>query len=174
EGWACFWHYTIMNRMYDKGLVNDSSMLEFIHTHSNVITQPGYDSRFYSGINPYALGFKMMSDIKRICDNPDDEDRQWFPDIAGSDWRETLDFAMRNFKDESFVGQYLSPKIIREFRLFSILDDDTENTMRVTGIHNTRGYENVRRALSNQYDLGNLVPNLQIYNVDHTGDRTLT
>jgi len=174
EGWACFWHHTIMNRMYDEGLINDASMLEFIHTHSNVIAQPGYDSRFYSGINPYALGFKMMTDIKRICENPDQEDREWFPDIAGSDWHETLDFAMRNFKDESFVGQYLSPKMIREFRLFSIMDDDAESSMRVTGIHNTRGYENVRHALSNQYDLGNMLPNLQIFNVDHTGDRTLT
>ncbi|HXK55481.1 MAG: SpoVR family protein [Gammaproteobacteria bacterium] len=174
EGWACFWHHTLMNRLYDKRLVNDSSMLEFIHTHSNVIAQPGFDSRFYSGINPYALGFKMMTDIKRICENPDNEDREWFPDIAGSDWHETLDFAMRNFKDESFIGQYLSPKIIREFRFFSIMDDDAESSMRVTGIHNTRGYENVRAALSNQYDLGNMIPNLQIYNVDHTGDRTLT
>jgi len=174
EGWACFWHHTIMNHMYDEGLINDASMLEFIHTHSNVIAQPGYDSKFYSGINPYALGFKMMTDIKRICENPDDEDREWFPDIAGSNWRETLDFAMRNFKDESFVGQYLSPRMIREFRLFSIMDDDTKNTMKVSGIHNTRGYESVRQALSSQYDLGNMVPNLQVFNVDHTGDRTLT
>ena len=24
EGWATFWHYTILNRLYDKGLVNDA------------------------------------------------------------------------------------------------------------------------------------------------------
>ena len=33
----------------------------------------------------------------------------WFPEIAGADWLETIDHAMRNFKDESFVGQYLRP-----------------------------------------------------------------
>ena len=30
----------------------------------------------------------MMRDIRRICENPTDEDRHWFPDIAGSDWQQ--------------------------------------------------------------------------------------
>jgi len=30
-----------------------------------------------------SLGFAMMQDIERIVSNPDDEDRAWFPDIAG-------------------------------------------------------------------------------------------
>ena len=54
-----------------------------------------------------------VRDIKRICEHPTDEDRIWFPDIAGSDWRKTLDFAMRNFKDESFIAQYLSRNRMR-------------------------------------------------------------
>jgi spore cortex formation protein SpoVR/YcgB (stage V sporulation) len=37
-------------------------------------------------IAPYALGFAMFQDIKRICQSPTEEDRYWFPDIAGSDW----------------------------------------------------------------------------------------
>ena len=76
-------------------------MMEFLQSHTNVVSQPPFDSTFYNGINPYALGFAMMSDLRRICEQPTDEDRQWFPDIAGSDWIKTLDFAMRNFKDES-------------------------------------------------------------------------
>ncbi|ESH08738.1 SpoVR family protein, partial [Salmonella enterica subsp. enterica serovar Gaminara str. ATCC BAA-711] len=68
------------------------------------------------GINPYALGFAMFQDIKRICQSPTDEDKYWFPDIAGSDWLETLHFAMRDFKDESFISQFLSPKVMRDFR----------------------------------------------------------
>jgi stage V sporulation protein R len=31
---------------------------------------------------------------------------------------------MRNFKDESFIGQYLSPKLMRDLRLFAIRDDE--------------------------------------------------
>ena len=35
---------------------------------------------------------------------------------------------MRNFKDESFIGQYLSPKVMRDMRLFAILDDEHRST----------------------------------------------
>ena len=174
EGWACFWHYHIMNELYDRGKVTDGFMLEFIQSHTNVVAQPDFDSDYYSGINPYALGFAMMMDIKRICTDPDEEDRRWFPDIAGSDWQETLDFAMRNFKDESFVSQFLSPRLIREFKLFSILDDETDSELEVTSIHNDAGYRHIRQSLSNQYNLSMNEPNIQVYNVDVRGDRSLT
>src|SRR5690606_14253391 len=98
EGWATFWHYTILNRMHEKGLVDDGFMLESRQNHTAVVAQPGCDHPAYRGINPYALGFAMMQDIRRICENPTDEDRAWFPDFAGSNWLTTLDFAMRNFK----------------------------------------------------------------------------
>jgi len=174
EGWACFWHYHLMNALYDRGKVTDGFILEFIQSHTNVVAQPEFDSDSFSGINPYALGYAMMTDIKRICIDPDGEDRRWFPDIAGSDWRQTLDFAMRNFKDESFISQYLSPRLIREFKLFSILDDDQQNQLEVTSIHNDAGYQHIRQALSNQYNLSMNEPNIQVFNVDIRGDRALT
>lgn len=174
EGWATFWHYTILNQLYDEGFVSDGFMVEFLQSHTNVIYQPAFDSKYYSGINPYALGFAMMTDIRRICENPTAEDRQWFPDIAGSDWQQTLDFAMRNFKDESFISQYLSPKLIRDFKLFSILDDDRKKEIEVTAIHDELGYQYLRQALAEQYNLGSLEPNIQVYNVDVKGDRSLT
>ena len=174
EGWACFWHYHIMNELYDRGKVTDGFMLEFIQSHTNVVAQPEFDSEYYNGINPYALGFAMMMDIKRICVDPDEEDRKWFPDIAGSDWQQTMDFAMRNFKDESFISQFLSPRLIREFKMFSILDDEAQSELEVTSIHNDAGYRHIRQALSNQYNLSMNEPNIQVYNVDVRGDRSLT
>ena len=174
EGWACFWHYHLLNELYDRGKVNDGFMLEFMQSHTSVIYQPPYNSPYFSGINPYTLGFNMMMDIKRICQNPSDEDRHWFPDIAGSNWLETLDFAMRNFKDESFILQYLSPKLIRELKLFTILDDDDNENIHVTSIHDDSGYSGVREALSAQYNLGNNEPNIQVYSADVRGDRSLT
>jgi spore cortex formation protein SpoVR/YcgB (stage V sporulation) len=174
EGWACFWHYHIMNSLYDRGKVTDGFMLEFIQSHTNVVSQPDFDSDYFSGINPYALGYAMMTDIKRICTDPDEEDKKWFPDIAGSNWQETLDFAMRNFKDESFISQFLSPRMIRDFKLFSILDDEERSELEVTSIHNDSGYHYIRHALSNQYNLSMNEPNIQVYNVDMRGDRSLT
>ena len=131
-------------------------------------------SRAYSGINPYALGFAMYTDIKRICEAPTDEDREWFPEIAGSDWVPTLDHAMRNFKDESFIGQYLSPQLMRDFRLFAVRDDDKEKELEVAAIHDEAGYRQLREMLSRQYDLGSREPNIQVWSVNLRGDRSLT
>ncbi|AWL11476.1 uncharacterized protein HMF8227_00983 [Saliniradius amylolyticus] len=174
EGWACFWHYHILNHLYDEGLVTDRFIMEFLHSHTNVVLQPEYNSPYYSGINPYALGFNMFMDIKRICQEPTDEDKHWFPEIAGSDWLETVHFAMENFKDESFISQFLSPKLMRDFKLFAIHDDDSEDYLEVSAIHNEDGYQRLRDKLSAQYNLSNLEPNIQIYNVDVRGDRSLT
>jgi stage V sporulation protein R len=174
EGWATFWHYTLLNTMYDQGMISDGYMIEILSSHTNVVFQPQITHPAYSGINPYALGFSMFSDIKRICQNPTEEDRQWFPDIAGSDWVKTLDYAMRHFKDESFIGQYLSPKLMREMRLFAVLDDSAQSELEVAAIHDENGYRRLRESLSRQHDLGWREPNIQVWNVNARGDRSLT
>lgn len=173
EGWATFWHYTLLHRMYDKGLVNDGFMLEFLQSHSAVVYQPPFNSPWYSGINPYTLGFSMFTDLRRICEKPTDEDHYWFPDIAGSDWLETLHFAMKNFKDESFIQQFLSPKVMRDLKLFAIQNDDQEDVFRVTAIHDEPGYRELREKLARQYNLSYREPNIQVWNVDVRGDRSL-
>ncbi|MDQ2076295.1 SpoVR family protein [Marinimicrobium sp. ABcell2] len=174
EGWATFWHYTLLNDMYDRGLVTEGFILEFLQSHAGVIYQPPFDHPGYSGINPYTLGFTMMRDIRRICEEPTDEDRHWFPDIAGSNWVETLHFAMRNFKDESFILQFLSPRVIRELKLFAIVDDDREAHIEVDAIHDEEGYRAVRESLAELYNLGSREPNIQVYSVDIRGDRSIT
>jgi len=174
EGWATFWHYTLLNHLYEEGKLTDGFMMEFLQSHTNVVYQPPYNSRFYSGINPYALGFSMFQDLRRICEHPTEEDRRWFPELAGSDWVKSLDFAMRNFKDESFVAQYLSPKLIRDLKLFAMVDDDREDKLEVTAIHDDAGYRTVRQLLAEHYNLGNREPNIQVYQVDVFGDRSLT
>lgn len=174
EGWASFWHYTIINELYQRKFVDDNFMLEFLHNHSNLLLQLPFSDPRYSGINPYTLGFSLFKDIRRICESPTDEDRQWFPDIVDTNWLETLDFAMRNFKDDSFIAQYLSPHLIRELKLFSILDDEQSSEILVTAIHNQQGYQHVRQQLSAQYNLSNLSPNIEITHADIRGDRTLT
>lgn len=174
EGWATFWHYTILNRMYDMGLLSESFMMEVLHAHTNVVYQPPVTKKWYRGLNPYALGFGMFQDIRRICEHPTEEDKQWFPEIAGSDWLTTLDHAMRNFKDESFIAQFLSPKLMRDMRLFAVLDNDENEKLEVSAIHDDSGYHHVREVLAAQYNISNREPNIQVYNVDLRGDRSLT
>ncbi|MEF8698577.1 MAG: SpoVR family protein [Candidatus Accumulibacter sp. UW26] len=174
EGWATFWHHHLLNTLYDDGHLADGIMIEWLKSHTNVVFQPPVGHPAYSGMNPYALGFAMYSDIKRICQTPTDEDRYWFPEMAGSDWLTTLDHAMRNFKDESFIGQYLSPNLMRNFRLFAIVDEEKAPKLEVSAIHDEAGYRNLREAMSHQYDLASREPNIQVWSVNLRGDRSLT
>jgi stage V sporulation protein R len=85
-----------------------------------------------------------------------------------------MDFAMRNFKDESFIAQYLSPKLIREFHFFAVLDDDRSDKLTISAIHDDAGYRYVRQQLAEQYNLGNREPSIQVWQVNTRDDRALT
>ena len=130
EGCATFVHYHIVNRLYDKGLITEGALLEILHSHSNVVIQLDFDDPHYGGINPYALGFAMMQDIQRICVAPTDEDREWFPDIAGrEDWRGALRDVWANYRDESRSCVNSSrPQLIRKFKLFRCSDKAANRT----------------------------------------------
>jgi len=174
EGCATYTHHRIMTRLHEKGQISDGSFLEFLHSHTSVVMQPHYDDRRYSGINPYALGFAMCCDIERACTNPTDEDREWMGDIAGNgDPYGTLRDIWANYRDESFVSQFLSPRVIREFSIFNVVDDEDEEEMNVAAIHDERGYRKIRRALSKQYDIAYRDADIQIVDVDLAGDRKL-
>jgi spore cortex formation protein SpoVR/YcgB (stage V sporulation) len=174
EGCATYSHHRIMNRLHEKGQISDGSFLEFLHSHTSVVMQPGFDDRRYSGINPYALGFAMCCDIERVCTAPTDEDREWMGDIAGNgDPYGTLRDIWANYRDESFISQFLSPRVIRDFGFFRVVDDEDEDEMNVAAIHDERGYRNIKRALAKQYDIAYRDADIQIVDVDLAGDRKL-
>jgi stage V sporulation protein R len=166
EGFATFMHYHIINKMFEEGYVDDGFMLEFLHSHSSVLYQPDYNSKYFSGLNPYTLGFNIFMDIKRICTNPTQEDKEWFPNLIGKNWLDEVHYAMENFRDDSFILQYLSPKVIRDMKLFVIADEEQDDKYTIAAIHNERGYRKVREALSTQYDRGSYVPEIQVEKVD--------
>lgn len=174
EGTATFCHYLIMEKMYDEGYLDDGFMMEFYHNHSNVIYQPPFDSKWYSGLNPYTLGFNIFMDVKRICESPTDEDKKWFPNLIGKNWVDEFNYIVQNFKDDSFVLQYLSPKVIRDMKLFVIDDKESESEYKVDCIHNESGYKKIRESLSNFYNRSRYVPDIQVYEVDVYGDRKLS
>lgn len=174
EGCATFVHYTIMNMLFDRGLISEGSLFEFLHSHTSVVFQPEYDDRRYNGMNPYALGYAMMADIKRIVEAPTAEDRDWFPHLAGTgDWMGALKEAWANYRDESFIEQFLSPKLMRDFRLFALHDKAADGAYKVGAIHNEQGYRKVRTQLARQYDTGIADPNIQVLGADLKGNRTL-
>jgi spore cortex formation protein SpoVR/YcgB (stage V sporulation) len=117
----------------------------------------------------------MMQDIERIVSNPDDEDREWFPDIAGTgDPIGVLRNVWANYRDESFISQFLSPRLMRQLRMFHLHDDPAERAgMRVDAIHDERGYRRLRRELAREYDVGVMDANIEVVDVDLAGDRRL-
>ncbi len=174
EGCATYTHYTILNTMYDRDHLTDGAMIEFLKSHAGVVAQPGIDSPYYSGINPSALGVAMMQDIERVCHNPTEEDKKWFPDWAGcKDHMPILFDAWESHRDESFIRQFLSPKIIRDFKFFSSARENSEY-YRVNHIHDKTGYRDLRTQLADAYDITNKVPEVSVEDVQMDDDRKLT
>jgi stage V sporulation protein R len=174
EGCATYTHYQIMNRLHEKGQISDGSLMEFLRSHTNVVFQPEFDDPRYSGFNPYALGFAMMKDIERICYEPTEEDREYFASIAGCrDHMNVLKDVWANYRDESFILQFLSPRLTRHFGLFHVSDDAEDPHLKVEAIHDERGYRSIKRALARHYDPAFFTPDIQVVDVNLAGDRKL-
>lgn len=187
EGWASFWHHRIVHDLSELKLIDDGMMMEFYDSHGGVVRQTGINDTvtvrgpdgqpqersIYNGINPYALGFAMFHDIKRICENPTEEDQKWFPHMAGQDWLETMKHARDYFKDESFIQQYLSPKVMRDFKFFAMENDEKKPFYEILAIHDKDGYHGVRENLSAQYRLDELMPVLGVAEYYDKTDRRL-
>lgn len=173
EGFATFTHHYVMNRLYEKGLISEGAWFGFIQSHTNVIAQANFDDPRYSGINPYALGFSMFRDIRRICENPTEEDLQWFPLLKGVHWIDAIHGAMREYNDSGFISQYLSPKLIRDLRLFALRDETSASEYEVEAIHDEQGYKRIRALLSEKHTRSARTPSIQVVGADMSGDRAL-
>lgn len=169
EGWATFIHYTIMGLLYDKGHLTEGSYLEFLRSHCAVIYQPPH-----ARINVYALGFAMMRDLRKICESPTDEDRKWFPEIVDTDWMTTLQEIVVDYRDESFILQYLSPKVIRDLKLYVLLDKQDDATYTIEYVHSDEDVLKMRELMAQQFSLVHQLPHIEISGVEWKGDRALT
>jgi spore cortex formation protein SpoVR/YcgB (stage V sporulation) len=162
EGCASFVHYKIMTAMHEKGKISDGHYLEFLSSHANVLYQPDFSSKRYNGLNPYKLGFEIFRDIERICLNPTEEDKYWSPDICNQDPKDVFLDVVANYRDESFVQQFLSPKVIRDMRLFRLVDDTDRSFYNIKSIHNEDGYRDIRETLARQYEREAYIPKIEV------------
>ncbi len=168
EGWATFWHHRLLNDMWDADEIDDGILLECMHSHTNVIAQRGY-----AQFNPYALGFAMFTDMRRVCEKPTDEDREYLPNIAGKDWLETLHDAMQNYRDESFILQFLSPKVMRDFRMMHIQTHEDLDAWVVNETASREGFEGVRENLAAAHRMEVFLPEIAVVRYRRDTDRAL-
>jgi spore cortex formation protein SpoVR/YcgB (stage V sporulation) len=177
EGYATFWHNTLIRDLYDMGHLTDSSMFEYIEMNCGVIHQSS-NFKHIRGLNPYKIGSEIFSDIRRICEDPTEEDRKFFPFLIGKDWKDEVQFAMKHFNDSSFILQYLSPSVVRKLKLaiaesyelssdekyINGLGDDVSAHI-ITEVHSDDDFINIRKKISDCYKYEKIIPPIYINNV---------
>jgi Uncharacterized conserved protein len=175
EGTATYVHYRIMTRLHEQG----RDLRRQFPRVPAVAHQRRVPARFRQQVlfpvQPYALGFAMMQDIERIVTIPTTRTANGSRTVAGKgDAMGVLRDVWANYRDESFISQFLSPRLMRHFRLFHLHDDPAETAgIKVDAIHDERGYRRIRRVLARQYDVGFIDANIEVVDVDLAGDRHL-
>jgi len=132
------------------GLVDDGFMVEFLQSHTNVIAQRGFDERGYQGII-------LMPSVRHDARHPASV-RAAPPTrtVIGSRnsparMGKAARFRHAQFQDESFIAQYLSPRLIREFHLLQWPTIGARRNLHIDSIHDDEGYRRVRRVLAEQH-----------------------
>lgn len=174
EGFATYTHYRIMEKMHERGFIDDGSWMEFVLSHTNVIAQSGISYGQFGGWNPYSLGYAIFTDIERICTKPTEEDKYFFPELIGQNPIDATSEAMKNFNDSGFISQYLSPKVIRDFKMFTLFDESkhSQNYV-VSSVSDENGYNDIKNALATQYERNYSIPNIEVVGANLFDDRKL-
>lgn len=142
EGWACFWHTTMLTG----GLLDDDEVIDYADHHSGTTAvQPGQ-------LNPYALGLSLMRDIEF----------RWNTGRFGRDWEECDDMAEREhwnldtglgrqkiFEvrkvhcDLTFIDEFLTADFCARHRLFTFAEDPRQEAYVIA----SREFEKIKQAL---------------------------
>jgi stage V sporulation protein R len=115
----------------------------------------------------------MWNEIKRECEAPTAEDREYLPDIAGKDWLQTFHDVMQNFRDESFLLQFLTPKLVREFRLMNIQTEQGQDHWLVNDTAGPDGFKSIRSNLAAGYRLESYMADISVVRYQRESDRKL-
>src|SRR5580698_4590075 len=69
---------------------------------------------------------------------------EYLPEIAGQDWLKTFHDVMQNYRDESFLLQFLTPKLARDFRLMAIQTGEGLDYWKVKDTAGAEGFKAIR------------------------------
>lgn len=136
EGWASFWHYRIMNKLD----LPEGIKIEFLK-HHNQIVRP-----MKGTLNPYYIGFKVLEDINKRWEYPEEEDMEELG-LKGKEGNKKI-FQVREVdRDVSFLRQYLTEKLMVEMNFFEHGKEDLDRV--VTNISDKDGWKKVKQTLLN-------------------------
>jgi stage V sporulation protein R len=152
EGWAVYWHSTIMTNH----LLEDSELITYCDHHAGTLaTTPGR-------LNPYKLGVELFRDIeyrwntgrygKEFEECQDARKRRdWGKDrlptgrVVGKEsaGREKIFQVRRIYNDVTFIDEFLTPEFVEAQRLFHYRYDPATNRMVVVN----RDFDQIKRQL---------------------------
>ena len=152
EGWASYWHSTIMT----KYVLRDDEVIDYCEHHAGTLaTSPGR-------INPYKLGIELLRDIERRWNTgrhgPEYDDcddlsarRNWGKGkapthrVVGRDspGREKIYQVREIYNDVTFLDEFLTPEFVEEQQLYQYRQDP--NTGKMVAVH--RDFKKVKQQM---------------------------
>jgi stage V sporulation protein R len=142
EGWASYWHSTIMTQR----ALDDSELVDYADHHSGTVaTQPGR-------LNPYKLGLELYRDIEErwnkgrhgldweACDDFDVR-KKW--DTGAGEGREKI-FEVRAFyNDVTFIDEFLTEEFCHKHKLFVYDYNESTGQYQIS----SRSFDEIKQAL---------------------------
>lgn len=126
EGWASFWHYTILNKLE----LPQNMHFEFLRKHNEVIRP------LKSSINPYFIGFKIIENL------------------YNTQGKDKIFEVRENERDQSFIRRYLTQELCSEMNLFEYIS--TGNEYMISEVSDDEGWKIVRDTLCNTVGIGSV------------------
>jgi stage V sporulation protein R len=132
EGWASYWHSTIMTNY----VLRDDELIDYCEHHAGTLaTSPGH-------LNPYKIGIELLRDVERrwntgrygpkydACDDMAVR-REWGKEKApkgrvvgrASPGREKIFQVRALYNDVTFLDEFLTPEFVDEQRLYHYRQD---------------------------------------------------
>jgi stage V sporulation protein R len=159
EGWASWVHREIMNAID----LPQELHLEFLVRHNQVVRPiPGI-------LNPYHLGLKLWTELKRRYDEPTNAELEEHGSPAKSGMAKLLEVRETD-RDVSFLRRYLTEDLMRELDLFEY--EPRGEDLVVTKVSDEDGWHDVKEQLLRSVGMGG-VPVIRIEDADFGHKRTL-
>jgi stage V sporulation protein R len=152
EGWASYWHSTIMTNY----VLEASELIDYCEHHSGTLaTSPGR-------LNPYKLGIELLRDIEHrwntgrhgpeydACDDMAIR-REWGKEKApkgrivgrGSPGREKIYQVRALYNDVTLLDEFLTPEFVEEQKLYHYRQDPATGKMVVVN----RDFDQIKRQM---------------------------
>ncbi len=152
EGWATYWHSTLMTRY----CLNDDELITYCDHHSGTVaSSPGR-------LNPYKIGVELFRDIEerwdlgrygKEYDELEDLEarRRWGKDrprperVKGKEsaGREKIYQVRRIYNDVTFIDEYLTPEFVEKHKLYHYRYDPSTHRMVVVN----RDFDKIKKQL---------------------------